>query len=87
MFLSFKCNKCNNLGILDIGDKSISYVKEQLENSGPFHCDLGYHVEITSRKYYYEVNFDLVFNTYEEAKEYNDSVIKSEIIDLKNIYN
>lgn len=47
MLLKVTCKKCNENFKLDVGNKTIDQVKEQLKNQSSFECP-GHHMEISS---------------------------------------
>lgn len=48
MMIKTHCKKCGNTFNLDIGDKTVEQITEQLTNQRGFHCDVGNHIELNS---------------------------------------
>lgn len=77
MLVKISCKKCGESGKLDIGDKPLSIVLEELKKEESFHCGLGNHVELSSRLNYW---------TFGELTDEKPPTIEEQLKDLKNSY-
>lgn len=71
MYLTYMCTKCGRTGILDIGDFSDEEIIKKLKDIKSFECKLGMHYEVDSPVYFWDINFDNVFGSETEAREFN----------------
>lgn len=80
MFLTCQCRKCKKYGVIDAGDMTINDVKRRFEETDFGHCYFSFHVEAGTMDEYYDVNYDLEFETEKEAREYVRAIELNEII-------
>lgn len=69
MFLGAKCKKCGIDIAFDIGDMPIDKARNILGKMTMGECP-GFHVEIGMITDYYMIDYDNIFNTSEEAKNF-----------------
>ena len=70
MFILAKCQKCDNYGVLDVGDYSDKEVEAFLEKRDFGECPFnGWHVEVGSMANYISVNYSKKFESRNKAKE------------------
>ena len=70
MFLLAKCQKCDNYGVLDVGDYSDAEIEDFLEKRDFGECPFnGWHVEVGSMADYISIDYSQRFDSREKAKE------------------
>ena len=70
MFISAQCQKCENYGVLDVGDYSDKEVEAFLEKRDFGECPFnGWHVEVGSMADYISIDYSQRFESREKAKE------------------
>lgn len=78
MFALGKCKKCGEIVIFDIGDITVNKAKEALSKMRMGECP-GMHVEIGMITDYYEINWDKLHVTQEEAKHAQNEARKAHV--------
>lgn len=66
MFILGTCNKCNHIGVFDVGNRNVEEAKELLSKVEMGECP-GFHVEIGSWADYYTFEWNELYSTKKEA--------------------
>lgn len=74
MFVTGICKKCCSRVIFNIEDKTKEVVEEWLKQRDFGHCAVGFHVELGKMSDYYILDWDNLFETEDQAREFNKAV-------------